>query len=115
MKSILIAAVVVSAAAVAVENPAASKADEAIKQVFVQVDRCLADNDAKCVGELLVEDATFAEPTGGAKIIKGKAQIVTTLQELMDAPAPNMKAAKRTYSVENVRMIGEDHAFVDSS
>jgi uncharacterized protein (TIGR02246 family) len=115
MQKTLITALLVSTAAVAVESAAASKTDDAIKQVFIQLDRCLENNDAKCVGELLVEDATFAAPTGGAKIVKGKAQIVKSLEELMGAPAPNMKGAKRTHSVENVRMIGEDHAVVDSS
>ena len=115
MKKTLIAAFVVSTAAVAVESFSASTADDAIKQLFAQLDRCLADDDAKCVGELFVEDATFSEPVTGAKIIKGKAQIVKSLEELMGAPAPKMKGAKRTNTVQNVRMIGEDHALVDSS
>jgi uncharacterized protein (TIGR02246 family) len=115
MKKILIAALVVSTAAVAVEGFAAPNASDAIKQVFVALDRCLADNDAKCVGELLVDDATFAAPDFGSRIVKSKAQVVKTLGELMGAPAPNMKGAKRTHSVENVRMIGEDHAVVDAS
>ncbi len=115
MKKMLIAALVVSTAAVAVESSAAPKADDAIKQVYVQLNHCFANNDAKCVGELLVEDATFVAPTGGAKIVKGKTQIVKTLQDLMGAPDPGMKGAKQTHSVENVRMIGEDHAVVDSS
>jgi uncharacterized protein (TIGR02246 family) len=115
MKKILIAAMVVSAGAVAVQSSAAPKADDAIKQVFVQLDSCLANNDAKCVGDLFVEDGTYAWPAGGAKITKGKAQIVKTLEELMGTPAPNRKGAKQTASVENVRMIGEDHAVVDSS
>jgi len=112
MKKIMIAALVVVTAAVAVESHAA--ADDAIKPVFAQLDRCLADNDAKCVGELLVEDGTFLAPTGGTKIAKGKAEIVKSLQDVMGTPAPNTKSA-RTHSVVNVRMIGEDHAVVDAS
>jgi hypothetical protein len=50
-----------------------------------------------------------------AKIIKGKKQVVKNLEESMASPAPNVKSAKRTHTVENVRMIGEDHAVVDSS
>ena len=107
MKSILIAAIAVSAAVVAVDSSAASKADEAIKQGFGRLDRCLADDDATCVGELFVEDGSFSEPASGAKVIRGKAQIVKTLKDL--------KGAKRTHSVESVRMIGADHALVDCS
>jgi uncharacterized protein (TIGR02246 family) len=113
-KSILIAAMVAFAAAGAVESFAAAQANEEIKQGFAQLDRCLADNDAKCVGELFVEDATFSAPTIGNKIIKGKAQIVKTLDDMF-AGAPGMKGAKRTHTVENVRMIGQDHAVVDAS
>lgn len=112
MKKILIAVLVVSTAAVAAKSFAAS--DDAIKQVFAQVDSCLAKNDAKCVGNQFVEDGTFSSPTRGAKIIKGKAEIVKTLEELLKG-APNMKGAKQTHSVENVRMIGADHAVVDCS
>ncbi len=114
MRSILIAAMVVSAVGVAIQSAAAPKADDAIKHVFAQLDDCIANNDAKCVGELLVEDATFVAPTAGAKIIKGKAEIVKTLQDLLKG-APNMKGAKQTHSVENVRMIGPDHAVVDAA
>ena len=113
MKKTMIAALVVVTAAVAVESHAA--ADSAIKQVFAQLDRCLVDNDAKCVGELFVEAGTFLAPTVSTKIVKGKAQIVKTLEELMGVPAPNMKGVKRTHSVENVRMVGEEHAVVDAS
>jgi len=112
MKKIMIAALVVVTAGVAVESHAA--ADDAIKPVFAQLDRCLADNDAKCVGELFVEAGTFLAPTVSTKIVKGKAQIVKTLKDLMGVPAPNLKSA-RMHSVENVRMIGEDHAVVDAS
>lgn len=113
MKKILITALVISTAAVAVESFAAPS--DAIKQVFAALDRCLADNDAKCVGGLLVDDATFAAPEFGSRVVKSKAQVVKTLEELMGVPAPNMKGAKRTHAVENVRMIGEDHAVVDAS
>jgi hypothetical protein len=49
MKKIMIAALVVSAV-VLVESSAAPAADDAIKQVFAQLDQCLANSDAKCVG-----------------------------------------------------------------
>jgi uncharacterized protein (TIGR02246 family) len=113
MKKIMIAVLVVLAAAVAVESHAA--ADDAIKQVFVELDRCLANNDARCVGELFVEAGTFLAPTSGDKIVKGKAQIVKTLKDLMGAPAPNMKGVSKMHSVENVRLIDDDHAVVDAS
>lgn len=112
MKRILIAALVGFTAAFAFDGFAASTADDAIKQVFGQIDRCLENNDAKCVGDLLVEDATFIAPNGGGKIVKGKAEIVKTFQELF---ANSPKGLKRKQSIKNVRMIGEDHALVDAS
>jgi len=115
MKKTLVAAMVVSAAAVAAQSFAASSASDAIKQTFVALDRCLANNDAKCVGGVMADDVTFAWPQGGSKIIKSKAQVVRTLAELMGDAGPNMKGAKQTHAVENVRMIGNDHAVVDAS
>lgn len=113
MKRFLIAAIIASVVAIAVESSAASK-EGAIKEVFGRLDRCLADNDASCVGGLFVDDGTFSEPLSGAKITKGKPQIVKNLEGLLKG-APAMKGASRTHSVVNVRMIGEDHAFVDCS
>jgi uncharacterized protein (TIGR02246 family) len=113
MKSVSVAALILSVLAlVAVENAAASMED-AIKQVFVQLDRCIANNDAKCVGEFFADDATYSEPSGGAKIIKGKAQIVKKLEAAFGSP--NTSGSKVTHTVENVRVIGTDHAIVDSS
>lgn len=113
MKRSLIAAIVACVVAVAVESSAAAK-DDAVKQVFGRLDRCLADGDAICVGGLFVDDGTFSEPVSGAKITKGKAQIVKVLEGLLKG-TPTMKGATQTHSVVNVRMIGEDHAFVDCS
>jgi uncharacterized protein (TIGR02246 family) len=112
MKKTLIAALAASAVGVAVVGSAAP-ADDAIKQVFAQLDRCIANNDAKCVGELFAEDATYLAPTTGAKIIKGKAEIVKVLERSLGDP--NAKGAKVVHSVENVRMIGADRAIVDSA
>jgi uncharacterized protein (TIGR02246 family) len=112
MKKILIAAWVVAAAAVAVESSAAP-AEDAIKQVFAQVDACLAKRDAKCVGAFLAEDATYVAPTAGAKIVKGRPQIVATIEKSF-GPA-DAKRPTTTHAIENVRLIGETHAIVDSA
>jgi uncharacterized protein (TIGR02246 family) len=112
MKKILIAAWVVAAAAVAVESSAAP-ADDAIKQVFAQVDACLAKRDAKCVGALFAEDATYLAPIAGAKIVKGRAAIISTIEKSM-GPA-DAKRPTTTHAVESVRMISETHAIVDSA
>jgi uncharacterized protein (TIGR02246 family) len=94
----------------------ASKEEEAIKQVFADLSRCLSDSDAQCVGNLFVEDGTYAWPTGGAKISKGKAQIVETLQALMGTSHPGTEGPQPVLSVENVRMIcDDDRAVVDST
>ena len=114
MKRIAIAGLVVAGVLVALESSAAPAAEEAIKHVFVQIDQCLANNDAKCVGELLVEDATYSEAMADAKIIKGRTQITKTLEDLMGG-TPNAKGAKPTHTVENIRMVGTDHAIVDST
>lgn len=113
MKKTLIAALIVATLAVVAESPAASKAEDAIKQVLAQLDRCFAANDPSCLGALFVEDATYAAPTGDAKIVKGRGPILKALTESMGAlEKQNMKL---THSLENVRMIGEDHAVVDIS
>jgi uncharacterized protein (TIGR02246 family) len=114
MKKLAIAMMVVSAAAVAVESFAASGAEDAIKRVYAQLDVCASKSDAKCIADLFTDDGTFSEPASGGKIIKGQAQILKTLQDLMSG-APNTKGLKHTRLVENVRMIGADHALVDSS
>jgi uncharacterized protein (TIGR02246 family) len=113
MKKILVAALVASIAMVAAESSAASQAGDAIKQVLAEFDRCFSNNDAKCVGEMFIDDATYAAPTGGAKIVKGKAEIVKALGESMAA----VKKAGWTlaHTIDNVRTIGEDHAFVDTT
>jgi uncharacterized protein (TIGR02246 family) len=113
MKKILIAALVASTAAVAVESYAAA-GDDGVRQLFAQLDRCLAAQDAKCVGGLLADDATYLAPTAGAKIVKGNAEIVKSLEDVPAAPASNTKTA-RTHAVQNVRMIGESLAVVDAS
>ncbi|MCC6848795.1 MAG: nuclear transport factor 2 family protein [Deltaproteobacteria bacterium] len=113
MKKPLIAALIASAIAVATPSLAASKADDAIKQVLAQLDRCFAASDPTCLGRLFVEDATYVAPVGDAKIIKGKARILKLLTESMgDLEKQNMKLA---HSLENVRMIGEGHAVADIS
>jgi uncharacterized protein (TIGR02246 family) len=115
MKNILIAAVLAFTSVVAVDSSVAQKADDAIKQTFVQIDRCTSNNDATCVGELMVDDATYLAPTLGG-IVKGKAQIVKAIEKLIGGPATAAeKRPKQTHVVESVRMIGEDHAFVDAS
>ncbi|MBX3026410.1 SgcJ/EcaC family oxidoreductase [bacterium] len=109
---VLIAALAACSALVAVESSAASKADEGVKQTFAQLDKCVANNDAKCVGELMAEDATLL-PAAGGGIVKGRAAIVASVQKAMGGPAPNMTGAKLTHVVENVRPIGDDRALVD--
>jgi uncharacterized protein (TIGR02246 family) len=112
MKRILIATMFVASAALAAENTN-PKAEEAIKAVFVRVDTCLAKHDPKCLGELFADDATFAGPVGGGKIIKGKAQIVKAFEGMMKEPST--KGVKQERAVQNVRFVGEDRAFVDCS
>jgi len=114
MKTIAIAGLVVSAVLVALDSPAAPTGPEAIKQVFVQIDQCVADKDAKCVGELMADDATYSDAMADAKMMKGKAQITKTLEGLMGG-APKGKGPKPTHTVENIRMVGTDHAIVDST
>jgi len=114
MTKVLLVALVVSITTI-LESSAVWSADDAIKQVFAELDDCVGNNDAKCVGELMIDEATFAAPTLGDEIVKGKAQIVKKLQENMKAPEPGMKGAKVTNAIRNVRMIGEDRAFVDTT
>lgn len=111
MKKILVVALVVTVCAAVAESAKATEADDAIKEVLGKLDRCFAANDAPCVGELFVEDATYVAPHGDAKVVKGKAQIVKVL-------APDMAALKKhghtlTHSLENVRMIDDAHALID--
>lgn len=113
MKNILITAVL-ALTVVAVDSAVAQKADDAIKQTFVQIDRCVANNDATCLGELMVDDATYLVPTLGA-IVKGKTQIVKAVEKLIGGPAAGEKRPKQSHVVESVRMIDEQHAFVDAS
>ncbi len=111
MKKTLSAALILCTVAFAAESPAASKADDAIKQVLAQLDRCFAANDPSCLGALFVDDATYAAPTGEAKILEGREPILKALTESMGAlKKQNMKL---THTLANVRMIGEDHAVVD--
>lgn len=113
MKKILIAAaMLVSTAVLVVESIAASQVDDAINQAVGQFNRCFADEDAKCVGAFFVDDATYMEPTDG-KILKGRGQILKALTKSMSG----VKKAgwKLTYTVLNLRMIGESHVFVDTT
>lgn len=112
MKKILIALVVVSTALIAGESAAASKVDDGVKRTFTQLDNCIAESDAKCVGELLVDDATFFQWASGT-LLKGKAQIVKSLEAMMGPSKGKPGGAKQTHTVQNIRTIGEDHALVD--
>jgi uncharacterized protein (TIGR02246 family) len=112
MKRILIATIFIASAAFAAENPD-PKAEEAIKAVFLRVDACVANRDSKCFGALFTDDATFAGPVNGGKMIKGKAQIIKAFEGMMKTPGPKGMKQKRT--VENVRFVGQDRAFVDCS
>jgi uncharacterized protein (TIGR02246 family) len=110
MKRIVIAVMLVAAPAFAAENPA-PKAEEAIKAAFSQFDTCVAKAEPKCVGDFFADDATLAGLTGSATVVKGKAEITNALRATINEPF--MKGVKR--SVQNVRMIGQDHALVDGS
>ncbi|MFN8641308.1 MAG: nuclear transport factor 2 family protein [Candidatus Binatia bacterium] len=112
MKNFLIAALVACTALVAVESFAAPKAEDGIKQTFAQLDRCVANDDAACMGELMADDATLVLPEGG-QMIRGRSQIVTSIKNLIGS-APGGGGGKASNTVESVRMIGEDHALVDS-
>lgn len=111
MRHVLIAVLVGSTALLAGKSSAAPIAEGPIKQTFAQLDRCVANSDAPCIGELMVDDATMVAPEGG-QLIKGRAQVVSNLKQLM-SPASGGGGPKRTHSVQNVRMIGEDYAIVD--
>lgn len=111
MKKILLSALAVTACAAIVQNAAATQVDDAIKEVLGKLDKCFAANDAACVGELFVDDATYVAPQGDAKIVKGKAQIAKALAPAMDAL--NKRGGKLTHTLENVRMIDDAHALID--
>lgn len=111
MKKILVAALVVTVCAVVVERAAAAQVDDAIKGVLGTLDRCFAANDAACVGGLFADDATYVEPQGDAKVIKGRAQILKVLAPSMEAF--NKRGGKLTHALESVRMIDDAHAFID--
>lgn len=111
MKKILVAALVVTACAAMVERVAAAPVDDAIKGVLGTLDRCFAANDAPCVGGLFADDATYVEPQGDAKVIKGRAQILKVLAPSMEAF--NKRGGKLTHTLEHVRMIDDAHAFID--
>lgn len=110
MRQILTAIIIVFAAPVfAASNP---EAEKAIKSVVAQIDVCLNKRDAKCLGELFTEDATFGGPLERGAIVNGKAAIVRMFGNMLkDAP----EGIKQVRSVEKVRFIGEDRALVDSS
>ncbi len=107
MKKILIIALLVAAPTLAADS---AKDQAAIKGVFAQIDACIAKADSKCLNGLFVDDATFAGPLDSGKIVKGKAGIVKFFEGMMQG-----KGVKQERSVQNVRFIGEDRAFVDCS
>lgn len=111
MKKVLVAALVAAVCAGVVERAAAAQVDDGIKEVLATLDRCFAANDAPCVGKLFADDATFVEPQGDAKVIKGRAQILKVLAPSMEAF--NKQGGKLTHALENVRMIDDTHAFID--
>jgi len=111
MKKILVAALALTVGVVVVERATAAQVDDAIKGVLGTLDRCFAANDAACVGGLFAEDATYVEPQGDAKVIKGRAQILKVLGPSMEAF--NKQGGKLTHALESVRMIDDAHAFVD--
>lgn len=111
MKKILVAALMVTVSAVVVERAAAAPVDDAIKGVLGTLDRCFAANDAACVGGLFADDATYVEPQGDAKVIKGRAQILKVLGPSMEAF--NKRGGKLTHALEAVRVIDDAHAFID--
>lgn len=111
MKKILVAALVFTACAVMVERVAAAPVDDAIKGVLAKLDRCFAANDAPCVGEVFVEDATYVAPQGDAKVVKGRAKILEVLAPSMEAF--NKQGGKLTHALENVRTIDDAHALID--
>lgn len=113
MKNIVIAAVL-ALLVVAVDGAVAQNADDAIKQTFVQMDRCVAENYAACAGALMADDATYLVPTLGT-IVKGKTQIIEAVEKVMGGAAAGEKRPKQTHVVESVRMIDAEHAFVDAS
>ncbi len=108
MKSILIIASLFVAAPVFAGDSAVDRA--AIKVVFGQIDACIAKGDSKCLSGLFADDATFAGPVDSGKIVKGKGGIVKFFEGMMQGTG-----AKQERSVQNVRFIGEDRAFVDCS
>jgi uncharacterized protein (TIGR02246 family) len=110
MREILIAAILLVAPTYAAANP---EAEAAIKTAVGRIDTCINDKDSKCLGELFVDDATFGGPIGGGRIVSGKAAVLRMFEDLMKEPTP--EGVKQVRSVEKIRFIGQDSAFVDSS
>lgn len=111
MRKILTAIIIAFAApALAASNPAAEKA---IKSVVAQIDTCINNRDAKCLGELFAEDGTFGGPVEHGKIANGRAAIVRLYGDMLKQPVP--EGMKQVRSVERIRFLGDDRALVDSS
>ncbi len=107
MKKILIIALFVAAPAFAADT---AKDQAAIKAVFAQIDGCVAKGDSKCLSALFTDDATFAGPLDSGKIVNGKGGIVKFFEGMMQGTG-----VKQERSVQKVRFLGDDRAFVDCS
>ena len=113
MKRILIAALLAVTPAFAAEKPAL-KSEDAVKAVFAQFFDCIGRKDLKCIGELCTDDVTFVSGRGEAKVVRGKAAALKGFEELLSHSA-SKEELKINYTLQNVRLIGEDHALGDST
>lgn len=115
MKKILVAVLFAAAPAFAAQNQGPAKVEEAIKALLAQIDTCIANKDATCLGESFTNDVTFTSPAlvdamNVPKIYKGKAAVIKAFEGLMKDQPMKMK-----HLVQNVHVINADRVFVDTS
>ena len=97
-------------AALLIATPVFAADEGALKAVFGRLETCIAKADSACLDTLFADDATVLGPMTGAKLVKGKADIVKFI-----AGRLNARKVEQKYAVQNVRWIDEGNAIVDCS
>lgn len=91
----------------------AAAGNEKVQAMLDQLDATFAKHDATAMAAFFADDATLVMPAGDGTLISGKENLVKAHEGMFKSPMFQGVTTKHT--VQNVRWIGKDDAFIDAS